>query len=353
MSGPNSGSKDESPDGDQAAVPAPAREPVSATDDSAAQSKIAAALAVDEADLKKIDAILADEDPLFTKQINEFKKEEITDPSLEELGIEDFIDAGKGEQGSKIPLPKKRRRGLISFLSGMARGLASLFRRKGASSAVVVESLSPSVSAFSVTSFFKGASTGFLKILKEILRRFKAIFVLFWKMPLKKKMVAGGALAMMGVLVFVIKKLKAGDLLPDFKVQLVSTVAAFPDGSWTFDPEEPLEDFFSPIRLPEHVVLLEKMVVNIKPSPSSDKNPMGYFEFYLEADTQEAAVEIGDRQAEVSDAVQRTLEEITYDELITPSGKFKTKLIIRQNVNAVLTRGRVRKVFIGSMVVKP
>ncbi len=351
MSGPDSGPKDQNPDGSPAATAGAADAQVS--DVSASQSKIVSALAVNEADLAKIDVILEKEDPVFTKQINEFKKEKIDEPSLEELGIQDFVDAGKGEQGSAIPLPQKKRRGLFKFVGEVGRALAKLFRRNSATpikGSTVTTAAAPTQS---LGAFAKGIAVVVLNKTKGVFTGLKTVLMLFLKMPLKKKVVAFGALALIGLLILVIKQVKRGELLPDFRVPLVPTVAAFPDGSWTYDPDEELEDFFSPLRLPEHVVLLEKMVVNIQPSPSSEKNPMGYFEFYLEADSQEAAIEIGDRQSEVSDTVQRTLEEITYDEMITPSGKFKMKLIIRQNVNTLLTRGRVRKVFIGSMVVKP
>ena len=93
--------------------------------------------------------------------------------------------------------------------------------------------------------------------------------------------------------------------------------------------------------------------MNLRPSESSDENPMGYFEFYLEMNSQEAAVEIGDRMSEVIDSVQRTAESITYDEIITTAGKNKLKLVIRKNVNKVLSEGRVRKVFYKSVVIKP
>jgi flagellar FliL protein len=145
----------------------------------------------------------------------------------------------------------------------------------------------------------------------------------------------------------------SGGLMPDFEVRFVPTVAIEADRSWSFDAREEWDEFNSPLRHPEHVVLLNKVVVNLRPSESSDGNPMGYFEFYLEANSQEAAIEIDDRQAEILDVVQRTVEAITYDEIVTPAGKNKLKLVIRKDLNQVLTKGRVRKVFYKSVVIKP
>ncbi len=121
---------------------------------------------------------------------------------------------------------------------------------------------------------------------------------------------------------------------------------------WDVTPEEARHDFYSSSISPQFYILLEKMVINLAPSPGSPL-PMGAFQIYLEGSTQEAAVEIRDREKEVRYMVQGALRQVTFDEMQTAQGVAQVKANIAGAINKILTQGRVRRVFFDTMVLKP
>lgn len=156
----------------------------------------------------------------------------------------------------------------------------------------------------------------------------------------------------------------------------------------TFSNEDKLEEFTSEFRHPEHVVLLKKMNVNLKASrilqnsqsidqnannindennqnkandttagnataENATGNDMGIFEFYFEASSEISAVELKDREKEILDLTQRTLEGMRCNELITVKGKQKMKKMIIKAVNSFIGTGQVIRLHIKNMVLKP
>jgi flagellar basal body-associated protein FliL len=117
-------------------------------------------------------------------------------------------------------------------------------------------------------------------------------------------------------------------------------------------PDEPFEEFNSPLRNPEYVVLYKKMFVNLKAKGES-RNPMAAFEIFIEASSQESAIELKDREDQFKDVIARVFEAMPYDQVATPEGKEKLKLIIRRNLNEVINKGRVRKVYFKTFFYKP
>lgn len=76
-------------------------------------------------------------------------------------------------------------------------------------------------------------------------------------------------------------------------------------------------------------------------------------DLYVECSSSAAAIEVKDRESEVRDLFARSIEKMVYDDLITLEGKNKLKLILRKNVNVILTKGRVRQILFGNLVLKP
>lgn len=134
-------------------------------------------------------------------------------------------------------------------------------------------------------------------------------------------------------------------LLGDFRV-----VA---DRVYTYDGDVRFEEYYSSLRLPEYIVLFEKLVVNLKPSVNSSNNPMGTLQVYLEGTKREAAIELKDREKEFLDVMQRVVEDIPYDELRTSHGKQKMKTNIRNEINSLINHGRVRRVYLKHFITKP
>ena len=77
---------------------------------------------------------------------------------------------------------------------------------------------------------------------------------------------------------------------------------------------------------------------------------MGLFEFYLGVDSRDTAIELRDREKEVIDIIERTLESFTYHEVVSYQGKILLKAKIRDNVNEILNQGQINRVYINRMV---
>jgi flagellar basal body-associated protein FliL len=101
----------------------------------------------------------------------------------------------------------------------------------------------------------------------------------------------------------------------------------------------------------EYSVRLKKVVVNLKRTDDSGSNPMALFELYLALDAQATAIEVKDREKEILDHIQRTIEEFTYNEITSEAGKVRMKEAIRLRVNDLLNQGTVRNVYINRMVI--
>lgn len=143
-----------------------------------------------------------------------------------------------------------------------------------------------------------------------------------------------------------------GGFLPTLEKEFLRSFADDADARFTYGEDEKWQDLNDPLLHPEHIVLIERLIVNLR-NPGDGTNPMALLDLYIEAGSQDAAVEIKARDAEVRDMVLRTMEQMTYDELITESGKTKLKVFLRKNLNETITQGRIRRLFFKSIVVKP
>jgi flagellar basal body-associated protein FliL len=104
---------------------------------------------------------------------------------------------------------------------------------------------------------------------------------------------------------------------------------------------------------PQHFVLVNKIVVNVKPGKLSTANPMVAFDLYVRTDTEAAAVEIRDREKQIQDHLQRFCESLPYDEIQSEEGKQTWKNRMKRELNLVLNTGRVREVFFKTLLIKP
>ena len=171
-------------------------------------------------------------------------------------------------------------------------------------------------------------------------------------LPLSSKLVLLAVAILVVVCAALLTALIEGRRLPGYASPLLASFADVADHRYAFNPGDAMEEFNNPVRAAEHVVLLEKAVVNLRRAAPGEGTPMGLFEFYAEATSRDAAIELGNRPTEVADVVQRTIETMTYAELSNKEGKEKLKLLLRRNLNALLTKGRVHRVFYKTIVLK-
>lgn len=142
-------------------------------------------------------------------------------------------------------------------------------------------------------------------------------------------------------------------VLPGDEEFLIASLEEWSAQSYKYDPETEMDSFYDSPRTIQNIMSLPKIIVNLRPSPSSGPNPMLAVEFFLEGLSPEAIVEVKDRETEMRDLFQRTLEELSYGELDTTEGKQQLTEKMRQVLNTNLTKGKIRRVFIKELVLKP
>lgn len=121
----------------------------------------------------------------------------------------------------------------------------------------------------------------------------------------------------------------------------------------SFDPATEIESFYDSTRALQNVFALNRIIVNIKTSSQSGENPMAAFEFIVEGSSTDAVIEVKDREAEIRDRFQRVIEEMTFDHLASSEGKKALTDTLRRSTNQILSRGKLRRVFIKTAIVKP
>jgi len=175
----------------------------------------------------------------------------------------------------------------------------------------------------------------------------------FGKLSKKLKLAFFGILlGIAGTFAFIYQSMTTG-VIPIGEELFVPNLEKYASSTEAYDPETEVEPFYDNMRSLKNIIEMPKMVVNLVPSRTSGKNPMGAFEFYLEGEHPEVVVEIKDREVEIRDRMQRTLEEFTYDEASETEGKKALVDKLKKEVNLLLSTGKVRKIWFKTVVIKP
>ena len=285
-----------------------------------------------------IDAVLAAEDPNFAESMKALRAEGNAEgaadiESLDLDGLEALPPTGWKAVFYWIRHPIKGLKALAARLSGLGERLKGLTlpRLKEAGAAAT-----------------QGAKSAALSSVASAKQGFKS----FLALPPKSKLLVGSVIALAILAFFVTKAVMSGRYLPSLEAKFIRSMEEIADAKFTYGEDEKMEEFTDPLHHPEHVVTLEKLVVNLRPG-ADGTNPMGVFEFFVEMSTHEGAVELKDREVEIRDTVSRTIEQMRYEELTTPDGKNKLKIVLRKNLNDFLSKGRVRRVFLKTIILKP
>lgn len=156
-----------------------------------------------------------------------------------------------------------------------------------------------------------------------------------------------------GVAGYLLYSMGTKGLVPRDNELFIRSMSDWATQKYQFDPKREVEPFYDSTRTAQNVFLLQKMVVNLRRSAESSTNPMGAFEFYVEGAASDVVVEIKDREAEVEDLFLRTLEEMTFEQASSGEGKQILCDRLRKEINKILTKGYVRRVFIKTAIIKP
>lgn len=297
--------------------------------------------------LESLDSILAEEDPEFASSLNEIGPDgeavEIYDEGSElKYALEDeqkvWLEAKgfKKIAGRILPfLPK------LSYQLKMKRTHLRLTWIKWKAE---------------LRNFAQNAVPMTLKALKGLVKSFKtgllSLISAFQSFSWQKKLAVVGLLVVTGFSAVFLMKLSRGELFPQEEL-FIRSMGSWATATYQYDPKKDLDYFYDSTRATQNVVLMKKMIANLRPSETSGPNPMGAFEFYVESAVSEVAIEIKDRSPEMEDLFLRTIEEMNFDELSSGAGKRLLCERLQREVNKVLTRGKVRRVFIKTAIIKP
>lgn len=103
----------------------------------------------------------------------------------------------------------------------------------------------------------------------------------------------------------------------------------------------------------EYAFKLKNIVVNLKSAQQASSPAFASIVFYLSLDSTDTAVEIKDREIEILDATQRSVEEYSYGQLNTIEGQKSMLKSVKKTINEVLNQGFVKDVYIKHKILKP
>ncbi len=301
--------------------------------------------------LDDLDKIIEAEDPEFKKELDLLKNQKIElSEDMQGLGISsDDDDEHLTKDEGESALIKSRQRLANFFRDRIQR--AQMFARAKSGS------LKSGLFAFFERSkkyvrhdvpdrfrFYKSQALKAAVAIKTVWLQFKAL-------SRKQKLaIAFMSLAAISSL-FVLSKTLTGHWLPHYQDSLPRSLANGAAFVRSFEKKDELQDLFLAFPEVEYQVLLKKVVVNLRPSASTGPNPMGTFELYIGVDSQDTAVEVKDRERELVDIVQRSIETFSYDDLATLIGKSRMKEVVRDHINRILNQGRVFHIYFSNFII--
>ncbi|MBX2988774.1 MAG: flagellar basal body-associated FliL family protein [Bdellovibrionaceae bacterium] len=283
---------------------------------------------VDSAALESLDEAIAAEDPDFKSGLDQMATEASSGEAQIELLDLDQLLKEQEEKSLKSRLRRLMRK-FRNFITGLRT--TSLHFLKNVLPLLLKKVL--------------GAVKAGLGVLQEGLRQFG------FKPRAFKLKVLGFAI-LCGASVATLMWVTRTALLTPKDQLFVQSLEELAEEKGEFEPQRQ-ENLYDSVRAAQNIVVTPKLVVNIRSSPSSGPNPMLAAELYVEGNSPDVIVEIKDREVEFRDGFMRTLEEFTYDEVASPEGKQRLLERLAREANRLVTKGRVRKLYFKTIILKP
>lgn len=303
--------------------------------------------------LENLDQVLADEDPDFSEALVDIGPDDpsamyIYDPDLElPPTLEDEIRSWEKSTGAQKFFYK-----LFPFLPKLiftVKNFKTVYRE-------TKEKLREKViymrkeGVHDVLGWIKGKKA---KVTGAISAKISAGLAAFKGFSLVQKLIFVVLILVTGASIALIYRISTKGLVGKSEGLFMTSMGAWGQKNYIYDPNTQVEPFYDSLRASQNMLSLEKMIVNLRPSETSGPNPMGAFEFFVEGMAADVIVEIKDREPEMRDLFQRTIEESTFDFVASGEGKQQLCDKLRKEVNKVLTTGRVRRIFIKTAIIKP
>ena len=112
------------------------------------------------------------------------------------------------------------------------------------------------------------------------------------------------------------------------------------------------EPFFENIRATPNIFLIQKSVINLRPSAESP-NPMAAFDLLVEGYTAEVINEIKLREGHFRDLIHSLSSQYTFEEVASPEGKKDICAAILTMLNKNLRNGQIKSVRFKTIILKP
>ncbi len=279
--------------------------------------------------LEDLDKVINEQDPSFRSEIETIASQEnAADLNIELIDLDRLL--AEQEEQSLRSRAKRLMRKLKNFLMGL-RTTAIYF----------LQNELPLLLKNG-----KEGVRGFFGWISEVLRQFGF-------KPLRfKLMVFGFAFLCLGTAAVLFLMLTKG-IVPEQERLFVQSLDSISDRRWSYDPKTEQEPFYGSVRSAQNMMIVPKLVVNVKRSLNSGRNPMAAAELYIEGMSPDVVVEIKDRETEFRDRFMRMMEEFSYDELMAAQGKIRLQEALVREANQLATKGRIRRIYFKTIVLKP
>lgn len=305
-----------------------------------------------EPDEAEIDQFLSEQDPEFAARMKEIAADKnlvAADVPEEDVAEELRLEIEKWENGKKIWKFLYRNLRFLPRFSLAIRKARVRVAQKSVSLAIAVRNRAHDLALLlgrGARRVAVGTAVGAKDSVLGGLRSFAGF-------SLKRKLLFVATLAVLGAAFYGIYYAFSGHLLPGQSELFIANFADEGAEVFEYDPSEKQELFYDNVRSAPNLLLLTKMVVNIRRSENSGENPMLAVEFFAEGMSPESILEIKAREAFFRDRMQRRIEEYSFDVLDTPPGKQALTADLLQDLNRNLSQGQLKGLRIKTIVLKP
>ncbi len=305
----------------------------------------------EEISVEDLDRMLAEEHPEFSAMVNEVSQEKGLSLSQIIISEADYALTEEKERWEKSGRLGRTLLKVLPFLPKLSlrtKNLKFIFRAFLLSLWIRFKNFAYFLATEGRVQAFLFLKTKANETAEALGKKRKA----FGKLSKKLKLAFFGILlATAGTFAFIYQSYTKG-VIPVGEELFIPSLEKYASSTEDYDPETEVEPFYDNLRSLKNIIEIPKMVVNLVPSQTSGKNPMGIFEFYLEGEDPEVVVEIKDREVEIRDRMQRTLEEFTFDEASDTEGKKAIVDKLKKEVNLLLSTGKVRTIWFKTIVIK-
>jgi hypothetical protein len=304
----------------------------------------------EEFSLEDLDKVLAEADPEFAQSLDAIKAD-FVDAAQHVVDLEIKSDDGDGKEPDEevLNLRQKIIRKLTQPIKKPIEKIDHFLRPK------MRAAKNMSILLFQQSvAFLKNELPDRIRYVKAQAKGLLAVFVawivFFKKQTFVRKLASVAILFICVGSIYFVSRIFVPKWLPRFSIHLLQSWKDEGELIGAVKDRSDLMNFFEAFPETEFHVRLSKIIVNFRRLENSNSNPMGLFEFYLGLDSRETAIEVKDREKEIIDLVQRSLEDFTYAEVMAYNGKIRMKAALKENINALLNQGAVNRIYINRMV---